>query len=706
MEPWLYVLFAALGLAGLVVLWQVFGLGPRRRRALKRARQRLAEGAWQDALARIRKLRARGVSSAWWKRRLDEAEAQCHETAADLALAGKQYEEALEHRLQAADASGRPAVEARQSVQSAMLEEIRRLFATTSDNRLIHDLIGRTVLVQSPCREASFWQGLCLLRGGESDKALEALQTARTGTGKSIVLDDVLDDVAAPPNVPPPVSALIDPPLYLGAILLRQGKAKDSLRFLTEANRLDSSCPIVTVQLGSAIIAAGGDVQLAVRALQRALGHKGLPQWEGNPRRLWVEALPEGRSYVRKLADKHPFVCPLWGGDARVLLNQGQLALAQGLYKLGNFKEAADLYTKVSQQGAPSPAVVRGLGLALARIGNYDEAFKHLRIAHEMEEPKDRHTAGYLALCGAKGKPKSDEDKAQNVAWAIRIVTSFTAPGDEEWIALVSALFAEARAANVAVHLDDQLYVCEHLVSIHAADPVAAQAYHQLQSTNPEAVRSEYAWLYCRAAQQYEVEGEHALALFARTFAEEQTAREFYAQRGWDFDGIEFTYLERAADLDPGHFPVPLGPDYPPRGEKLLLAHAREREHAGDIEGALTTLHILHRLAPNHPGALDRLAYLHHRRGENEQAEHFLETWVNHHPADPRPLVRFAVLLHQRGKFAECQTQLWQALEQSTGAVRAKIAFWGARLTLQQPAVSASGPPNGALLGSARHFLE
>src|SRR5262249_3873981 len=135
-------------------------------------------------------------------------------------------------------------------------------------------------------------------------------------------------------------TAVIDPPLYIGALLLVKGQAKEALRYLTEANRMDANCPFVSVLLGSAIITAGGDHGVAVRALQRALGPKGLAQWDGNPQRAWVEALPEGRSYIRKLAEQHPFICPLWGGDLSFLQRQGNLALAQGLYKVATYQEA------------------------------------------------------------------------------------------------------------------------------------------------------------------------------------------------------------------------------------------------------------------------------------------------------------------------------------------------------------------------------
>src|SRR5579859_119633 len=263
------------------------------------------------------------------------------------------------------------------------------------------------------------------------------------------------------------------------------------------------------------MIQAGGDAQLAVRALQRALGPRGFSQWLMEPQRAWVEGFPENRSFVRKLAQKHAFVCPVWGTELQNILRQGYIALGQGLYRLGQYQESSDVFNKLLQEGAPSLPVLRGLGLALARLGQYDAAFKHLRIAQEMEETKDRTTAGYLALCGAKGKPIQPEDKIRNVNWAIRLIDQFTAPGDSEWAGLVSAIFAEARALALPVDADDQIYLCEHLLSVKATDPLAAEAYHHLAGTHPEALRSEYAWLFCRAAHVHGSAGAYSPALFA-----------------------------------------------------------------------------------------------------------------------------------------------------------------------------------------------
>ena len=211
--------------------------------------------------------------------------------------------------------------------------------------------------------------------------------------------------------------------------------------------------------------------------------------------------------------------------------------------------------------------VLRGLGICLAKLGKYDDAFKHLRIAHEMEEPKDRLTAGYLALCGARGKPSQPEAKIQNVVWAVRLVTHFNAPQDAEWAGIISELFAEAREHDIPLSLDDQLYLCEHLWSVHATDMRLAQAFHHLRLTFPDSVRPEYAWLFCRAVQQHgsiplpplvtvsaapneqTAAGDvrdRTLDMFALTVAHENEARAFFKERHWDFDEIEVTYLTRS----------------------------------------------------------------------------------------------------------------------------------------------------------------
>ena len=192
-------------------------------------------------------------------------------------------------------------------------------------------------------------------------------------------------------------------------ILLRQGKPQEA-RALADANRIDAHCPFVPLHMGLALVAANGDAGLAVRALQRALGPRGLAQWVKEPRRAWSDALPENRSYVRRLAVKYDYTCPLLGGDLLPAINRGRFALGQAHYRLGQYAEAADVYARLLQDSPPTAEVLRAHGLALAKLERYDQAYKQLRIALE-QEPGDHLTAAYLALCGALGKPTQEEDR-------------------------------------------------------------------------------------------------------------------------------------------------------------------------------------------------------------------------------------------------------------------------------------------------------
>ena len=243
-----------------------------------------------------------------------------------------------------------------------------------------------------PCAEASFWLGMCHLRTGDEEQAATALLAAhQTGS-----------------------QHYIDPPFYLGALRLRQGQPQEALRFLSEANRTDSSCPIVPWQLGLALVAAGGDGRLALQALARALGPRGLHVWTKSStngaatsaQRLWAEGMPENRSFIRRLAQQHRFHCPLLGDDLKAMIRQGQMAMAQAHMRLGNFEAAADIYTQILQENPPTFGLLRGLGLALARLERYDQAFKHLRLALEMEPPTSSRPATWPCAAPWAGRPR------------------------------------------------------------------------------------------------------------------------------------------------------------------------------------------------------------------------------------------------------------------------------------------------------------
>ncbi len=661
------VLAVVLLLLVLAVLWQVLGRGPRRRRAFARAQRLLAQGHWQDALTVLEAIQAEPRLSAVWQTRVRNAAGEAHVLGGEQFLKEKRYEESLQHFLTAAPLLNVDEGEQRARVVDAMLAEVRRLFAArtgAAETEATQALLGRVLAIQSPCPEASFWLGLCLLRQGQDEPAMQALTTAHEQAGKQV----------------------IDPPLYLGILLHRLARPQEALRLLSEANRIDGSCPFVTWQMGLSLVAAGGDSSLALRALQRALGPRGLGMWAGRPDRAWVEAFPEGRSYVRRLATKYPFVCPLLGSDLAVIVRQGQLALAQVHYRLNNFQEASDLFGKLLQECPPTITLLRGYGLSLARLGRYDQAYKHLRTALEQEEPKDPFTAGYLALCGAMGKPTLEEDKPKNVSWALRLLARYPVMGNAEWAGLINAVHAEARALHMELGLDDQLLLCDTLASVHATDPQAAAGYAHLARTFPDAVKPQHAWLYAQAATVHDVSTDRDLDLFARTFRDPQPARDYFTQQGWKFDEAEYIFLQRSSERDPGHFPEALGPDYPPRGEAALLERSRQEEEAGRKEPALRAVEVLLRLAPASLMGHDRLACLHYRRGDMERAVALLGGWHRLAPADHWPLVRQAIIEQERGNAERRAEAIDKALGLTRGRLRAAVAFLGARLALRESA--------------------
>jgi tetratricopeptide (TPR) repeat protein len=660
----LYVVSAIVVLGVVLGVWLLFGRGPRRLRSFHRAQCLLEQGSWAEAMQVLVGLQADPGLSPAWQSRLRSAVGECHQRASDQALKEKRFEDGMEHAVRGAGLLGLNEGEQRARVIDAMLAEARRLFAAgtgTAETQATLQMLARVFALQTPCAEASFWQGLCLIRQGTLEPALHALGLAHEQMGKQV----------------------LDPAFYIGMLLHRQGQPQEGLRYLAEANRVDAGCPFVTWQMGISLVAAGGDSLLALKALQRALGPRGLGLWTTRPERAWVEAFPEGKSYVRRLAAKHSFVCPVLGSDLAFIVRQGQMALAQAQYRQGNFQEAADLYTKLLQDSPPTVPLLRGLGLSLARLERYDQAYKHLRIALEQESPKDPFTAGYLALCGALGKPTQPEDKPRNVTWALRLLARFPVTGNAEWAGLVNAVFAEARTLHMEITREDQLLLCDALASVHATDDRAAAAYAHLARTFPDAVRPAHAWLYVRAASAGGFTSDADLDLFARTFRESGPARAYFGQQQWSFEDAEYTYLERSAAQAPGTFPPALGADYPLQGEAFLLARSRVEEEAGHKDRALAGVEVLLRLAPGSVSGHDRLACLHYRRGDMDRAVALLGSWQRLAPADHWPLVRQAIIEQERGNAERRAEAINRALGLTRGPLRAAVAFLGARLALR-----------------------
>jgi tetratricopeptide (TPR) repeat protein len=670
-------------LAVAVVLWQVLGRGPRRHRIYKQAQHALHGGYWAQALAGAREILQLGRLSPLWEGRVRNLQGESHHVAGDACLKEKQYEDALRHYTVAAEFLNLDASEFRTKVVEVMLGEVLRLFAAgPSHNEATQQLVGRILHIDGSSAVARFWQGLCHIRDNRLDLAAAALQSAHEAGGKTF----------------------IDAPLYLGMVQLCQDRPQDALRSLADANRIHSTCPFVPLHMGLALVAAGGDSSLAVRALDRALGSRGLTPWEKTPQKAWVEGLPE-HSHVRRLAAKYPYTCPILGSELTPVLLKARFALGQAHYRLGRFQEAVDVFTRLLQDAPPTPLILRSLGLVLSKLERYDQAYKQLRIALD-QDPKDHLTAGYLALCGALGKPTQTEDKPRNIAWAVRQLTRYEVYGDPEWAKIGSRVLAEARNLEVPIAVEDQVRLCDVLASVFATDAEAAAAYDHLALTAPEGLRPEHAWIYCQAAHQHGLAGKCDLDLFARTLREADQARPFYQQRGWDFEAVEYGYLERVAKARPGCFPEELGLEYAARGTTLLLERSRRLEESGDRDGALAAADVLLRLAPTTTLAHDRLARLYHARSDLDRAAALLSGWHRLEPSNPVPLVRRAIIEQQRGNAAGRTEAIRLALDCTQGRSRTGIAFLGARLALASAPVPPVNGQAGEGFGEAEELLQ
>ncbi|MGL4554109.1 MAG: tetratricopeptide repeat protein, partial [Gemmataceae bacterium] len=554
----MYIVLGVVAAAGLLaLLYYALAPGPVRARAHARAKKLLDAGDWREALAVAEPLLAANPPPAW-RTKLRHLAGECHQRGLEEAIKAGEYETGRGHAVRVAELLEQDEAEQISRVVEAALAEVRRRFAKQTEP-VIPTLERVEKLAGKVPPEANFWRALCLLRDGDLDTALMLLTDVSGRTGKDV----------------------IDPPLYVGLILHRLGRPAEALKWLSDANRIDGNCPLVTWQIGVTLMVSGGDSGIAMRALQRAMGPRGLPLWQREPGRLWIEGLPEGRSFIRRLAAKNgdpkgvTFPCPLLGTDLNVLIRQGNLALAQALYNQARFGESADLYGQLLQNAPPTPLLLRGYGLALARAGQFDAAFKQLVLALEQENPKDPFTAGYLALCAAMGRPTNADDRPRNIAWGLKLLSRHPVLENAEWAGLVRDVHGEARKAGMTLSLDDQELLCDALASVQAADPKAAAALAHLAMTHPEAIKPVYAWLYVRAATAHHVTSPVDLEMFARTFQDVGKARNFFDQHKWDLGESEYVYLERAAKRAPGQFPEVMGADYPPRGEAFLLARSR-----------------------------------------------------------------------------------------------------------------------------------
>jgi Flp pilus assembly protein TadD len=321
--------------------------------------------------------------------------------------------------------------------------------------------------------------------------------------------------------------------------------------------------------------------------------------------------------------------------------------------------------------------------VALALQERYDEAFKHLRTALEQEEPKTPQTGGYLALCGALGKPSRPEDKPRNVLWAIRLLSRFDIVGDAEWAKINNQVFAEARTIGIAIPPEDQQRLMKILVSINAADIVSAQAILHFATTQASSLELEHSCLYCRAVQQHGLNYPGDLPLFSLLLRNEAAARTFYGDRGWDFDEVAFAYLERCAAQSPGRFPAELGSDFPSKGARMLMDRSRRQLASGEKKDALAAAEVLGCLAPKSVPALDWLAQVCYRQGDLSRAVNVLKDVQRLRPKDYSCALRLAIIAQESGDGDTFRQAINDALAVSTGPARAHATLLGARLLLR-----------------------
>ena len=426
--------------------------------------------------------------------------------------------------------------------------------------------------------------------------------------------------------------------------------------------------------MGMALVATNGDAGLAVPTLQRSLGQHGLLQWLKTPEKAWSDGMPENRSHVRRLAVKYDYVCPLLGDNLVPAINRGRFALGQALHRQGQYAEAAEVYAKLLQDAPPTPEVLRaarpGAGEAEALRPGV-QAAAHRPGTAAGRRPDGRHPG----LCGALGKPTQEEDRPRNVAWSIRLLSKYEEYGNAEFAALAGRVYAEARALGMAVGAEDQLRLCDVLASVFAIDPESAAAYDHLAATHPKALRPEHAWIYCQAAHQGGLTGQCDLDMFAHTFQDAEHAAQFYGQRGWDFEAVEFTYLERAAKGRPAASPRNWGRTTPIAAPAGCCA-LRRQEEEGHRAAALATAEVLLALAPQGLLAHDRVARLAYQGGDLDRAVALLAAWHALEPSNHLPLLRRAVVEGQRGNVAGRTEALRQALDLTQGRSGLLLPFW------------------------------
>jgi len=656
-------------LAGASAGWYVMVRRGRFNQDLLEVRTLLDRGDWRAALELV--LRQRPAESAPpepWHEQQVRLEGECLYAAAEAALRAGRFAPALEQYRAAAALIGLSDTEATRRVAEAMLAEARRLVVAEPDSTAAPELLRLVLDRQSPCPEATFWLGLSVFRRGDAQAGLAALKEAY--------------EAIQPRQA--------DTAFYYGAALLRTGQPREALRVLADANKLAPNCPLVGWQLGTALLATGGDVLLALRALQKATGPDGLPRYLDREGQIWTETMPAG-SWVRNVTGQAMrrgvmYRCPLGFDRLNDVIPAARLSLAEAYTTSGRAVEAATLFGDLLKTTDTLP-VRRGLGFALAKLERFDEALPHLRIAREREQPPTPRTTGTLALCLARAAG----DRAASAREALAMVAAHSVRGDAEWARLVAAAFTAARDAGLTIGPNEVRELANVLTSTDATDATAAGTYDLLAGAAPDALPPEMAWLYVRAAQQHNVRASNDAVLFDRAFTDRERMKRFFVEREWDFEAAERLYLRRWLERSPGSYPTAPGRDYGRRTEALLLAEAKRAQGQGRPDNAREIAELALRAAPKSAAVHDRLAEIEYRLNDLARAIERLQAWRRLHPNDPRPLARLAVIYARQGRAGAALRKVRQALEKTRGVARIGLLVLGARFAV------ADGHPDEAL---------
>ena len=581
-------------------LWLILGPRPRRAPGLRRLARALEQGDWQDGPRRCRaaadgagvaaggrtgSASVAGESPPARHRRRPQGQAIRRSAATQppgrRSLLGRRRGRRARQVIDAHAGRGAPAVRGRHR--------------TTTDGVL--QLLAR---VFWPCnrraRRRRSGRACVSIRQGEVEPALAALTSAHEQAGKHVHRPGLLPRRRAAPAGP----------AAGGPALPRRSqphRRRLSVRHLADGR-------------------VAGRVRRRPRPgrprLQRALGPRGLPLWRqrrnGPGSRRFPRAAPTSAGWPRA-----PLHLP--GPRRRPQRRHpgGAIGLAQAHYRQGSFQEAADLYNKLLQDSPPTLVLLRGLGLSLARLQRYDQAYKHLRTALEQEQPKTRSRPP-ISLFAGRWAGRRSRRTSRRTWLGGSPARPLPAAGQRRVGRHLQRRPRRGPVAEVPLSAKGPGAAVQTLAGVQAVDPPAAPPTPTSRSRSPRRSSRFTPGCTSRAASVHGAESERDLDLFARAFRDRRHAEDVLRRAAVELGRRRIHLSERSAARSPAAFPTRSAPDYPPKGEAFLLARSRQEEEAGRKDAALECVEVLLRLAPPSLAGHDRLACLHYRKGDMDRA--------------------------------------------------------------------------------------